>query len=63
MPWRPVAAEGEPLPEIEVGPVAVDLQTAVLGQGQRASVKAQRTAIEQELAVTVAKRQAGVRGA
>jgi hypothetical protein len=63
MPGRSVAAEREPLPQVEIGPVAVDLQTAMPRKRERASVEAQRTAIELRPAVLVAKRQAGMRGA
>jgi hypothetical protein len=62
MPWRPVAAQREPLPQVEVRPVAVDLQTAMVGQGERASVEPQCAAIELRLAVAVAKCQARVGG-
>ena len=60
-PVAAAAAEREPATEIEIRPVAVDLQTAVCGQRKRALVEAQRAAIELRLAVAVAEGDSRVR--
>ncbi len=58
-----ISTDRQPLRQIEIRPVAVDLQTGTRGQGQRPVVESQRASLELQLPAPVPKRQARARGA